>query len=1348
MNIIRNELENSLFKFIQSGNGIIIGPPGIGKTYLLNRLCLRLKEEKIPYLYLPIDKFDIENNQDLEDSLHFKGDFIDGLSNHPEIQENKGYLIIDSFDSAKSEKSKKFFINLIERAEKQLVGKWQVIVSVRTFDAKKSQKLLELFPKIESDENTEFNSDDIYCRHFTIPKFTDDELKCAFDGKITPDNISRISKTDIWDLLKIPFNLWVFDQILASDGSLNELETIRSQVELLDLFWKYRVHNSSFWTEKELILCSATRRMVESKKLFENIENIYQSDKKEALQYLLSDQILVETSHNNLNYGFSHNILFDYAVSILLFDDSEQSFFSFISKDISRQLFLRPSLDFYFTRLWYFNSSQFWNIFWKILGSNDIHLNILIRLTSTNVLITETNQISEIDSIFSEIDKGNSQGKKAVLYILQALEVQGIKNETLWLDFLNKVSDYQDKEFVWNFGWTLSKIIDNSIKLNNHENLKYCGTIGRNFFSWVLKERKNERTDFIDSIGANWAVPIVGKTFRTDPVNSKVLLKEILAIREEPGFPIMYVYRLVKELENIWLIDPEFVEEIYISVFSYEERSPEKTSMGTPIIPLSSTRRQDCEMCHHILVKNYPNFLSDCPLIAAKTAIKTLNQYIIQHYIIPYLNPGYQLEDLCEKYALTNKSVSVYSDQCMVWDTGGHIERPLEIATELFKYIEKKAKDKEFEVLDDLIDIFIDNVKVTFFWRRLLISATKYPEVFSEKLFDFCNAKPILSGLETIKEIGDFIQQASQFFSPEQLLKIECAILEIPNVDTSNNNDKHEHLVSKRDRLLTRIPKDLLQTKEGIAIRTLMEKSKTIPDNEPLIKWEGGTSLYTEEECLKDQGVDLSIPANKELFQFFNSLELFSSQWRNKKADDEVVKKILPELKKVYALLEENSVADIKINNKAWTHLATCVSIICEVIDPSDIDTFSFCKNVLLKCARHPKPVFDPKYHSTLESLAWSPDPRTEAAIGLPKLGGVINDNDILSEVKNLALYDSVPIIRYLAISRLEYLMKTAPDFVWNLTEEIIQREKVPNILFATSKNLGHMVFSNQKKAEYLLDFIFNATDVMKYPDRSNSFIPILVQLAIIHKNEWANRLLSDIIIEDSERYSKHFGFIIFEISRLFDSKSLSNIKDSDEVNKRAIGMLNKLLTATQSRILKIVTYTDDTKELKMESEINELYQVIHDLILRIYFAIKKDENKSDIQNFHVFDEKRKQLYFQFKPLLEEIITFQDSENMPAFNAQTLHYFVQIFNEVVEFDPEYIIHMMADLLNKGDCAYAFDPLASHDMLKIGETIVGDHKDVLQNDAVLKDFISIVEIFARNGDKEMIQFVGRLDEIYR
>ena len=56
MKINREKLIRDLQDFASRGNGVIIGSPGIGKTYLLKELRLRLKSDEIPHLLLPIDQ--------------------------------------------------------------------------------------------------------------------------------------------------------------------------------------------------------------------------------------------------------------------------------------------------------------------------------------------------------------------------------------------------------------------------------------------------------------------------------------------------------------------------------------------------------------------------------------------------------------------------------------------------------------------------------------------------------------------------------------------------------------------------------------------------------------------------------------------------------------------------------------------------------------------------------------------------------------------------------------------------------------------------------------------------------------------------------------------------------------------------------------------------------------------------------------------------------------------------------------------------------------------------------------------------------------------------------------------
>ncbi|MBN8726017.1 MAG: hypothetical protein J0M03_24185 [Acidobacteria bacterium] len=60
-------------------------------------------------------------------------------------------------------------MQLIRQAVRKLSDRWNVIVSVRIYDAKKSQDLLDLFPSsLSTDNSTNYRHSEISCRHFMV----------------------------------------------------------------------------------------------------------------------------------------------------------------------------------------------------------------------------------------------------------------------------------------------------------------------------------------------------------------------------------------------------------------------------------------------------------------------------------------------------------------------------------------------------------------------------------------------------------------------------------------------------------------------------------------------------------------------------------------------------------------------------------------------------------------------------------------------------------------------------------------------------------------------------------------------------------------------------------------------------------------------------------------------------------------------------------------------------------------------------------------------------------------------------------------------------------------------------
>ena len=78
-----------------------------------------------------------------------------------------------------------------------------------------------------------------------------------------------------------------------------------------------------------------------------------------------------------------------------------------------------------------------------------------------------------------------------------------------------------------------------------------------------------------------------------------------------------------------------------------------KTSfVGSSVLLMISTRRQDYRMCQYRLVKHFPNFLRAAPLNATQAAIRSLNVFIAREHIVRYLKEGVTLKDMIETFKI------------------------------------------------------------------------------------------------------------------------------------------------------------------------------------------------------------------------------------------------------------------------------------------------------------------------------------------------------------------------------------------------------------------------------------------------------------------------------------------------------------------------------------------------------------------------------------------------------------------------------------------------------------------------------------------------------------------------
>ena len=1347
MKIKREKLLNDLQDFAMGGNGVIIGGPGVGKTYLLKELYQRLESLEIPGLILPIDQLGDGTDKTLHRELSYEGDLIERLKSVP-VSDKKAILLFDAFDAARDEQTRKRFLNLIRRAIQELV-KWNVVVTVRTYDAKKSQELLDLFG---SPDDTEYQSKGILCRNFTIQPFNEDEIRQALDQIECPQYIYNDDYPEFKEILAKPFNLWLLEKIIQTSKNVPNFRQVHSEVQLLNLFWQRRIENEN----SEHLLRQIANKMVQERSLSVRVDDVYDDvdldkpTRKNAWDKLQSNEILSKISSSGQRIAFSHNILFDYAISVLLIDDEPQHLEKFITEDASRPLFLRPSLTYFFTRLWYYDSESFWKAFWHIFPSDQsVHLRLVARLIPTSVIANEARDIEQLQPLLEKLQNGEGIAKEAITRLLQALQTLQIKRDAPWINFFDQVSRHLHSEFAWDIANLTSDILDRAIETENTKVIKTGGRIGRRLLKWVWQERDANENNWYNRFGGRWAVPLVAKTYHTNVEKSRALLKKVLQLTNEDNFPISFLTWLTEHVNKIWDHDPEFAISIYHTVFSHEFNSEGETRQGGFVLPITTYRSQDFGMCQYRLAKHFPNFLQKMPLDATRAVIRSVNAFIIRTHIIQDSREGGTSEDLIEMFDFHGKQAHFVGDSSYIWDARNSSDEPIEMADALFEYIGELARSEDPR-LDSLLDVFCDEVVVAFFWKRLLKTASQFLKVFAPRLSELCIAKPILMGNDTRYELGLFLEAAAPEFKLDQRRQIEKNILALPQEAT--DEDSHNALVYRRNRLLERIPENLLVTDETKQIRKKMARENDIQENRPPVRFRTWSEPVTEEKWLQNQGVDTTLPENQELQRFSEDLNKFSSDWRNDAPTQKATELILPRLQKVYATLKNNTEATREVINLLWRNLTDCVAILGRVANNLETDSFTFCQQVLLEGAKHEQPIPNSEYDDHFDGPGYSPFPRHEAARGLLRLAFHQPNKKILDAIETLA-GDPVPSVRMVTAMELFLIYNKAPERFWYIMDKRAAHERnrvVQEYLYFTLTGVPVGEAENEAKATHVMEKLLEHTPLPPGKQGlSDPFTGLLMWLALERENPWALKIIKDRFFKDPIQYANLLTRAVNEVMKNYVARKYFETPDGRERAKRAVLWVSEAMTIASNGVKELDIILTEHANEKVEEQLRDLYAVIDAVITRLYYEVAHGKNQSGKQAKEISLEFRCEFYNEVKPLMQQVVTFAQNPDYGLMFASTAHYFIQVLRSFLDCNPKEVLHLATGVVKSSEqFGYTLDTLAVREVVEFVEIVLADYRHEVRDGEALDDLLNLLDLFAKIGWSDALKLVWRLDEVFR
>ncbi len=1314
MKIDRSHIIEELFQFSQEGSGVIIGKPGIGKSYSIAQLEEVLANKNIPVVILPIDTILEGTDSSIGAEIDSDGDWILYLDKVKLSEEEKAILIFDAYDAARDEKLKKEILIQIKKAIAKL-HKWNVLVSVRTYDATKSPQLLRLFG------NHDYGNG-LTCRHFEITHLTEKELDSVFVDNLTIKKLYQEAGAELKSILRIPFFLRLLEIVVDSTRSigLEQIKLIKSETELLNMYWESKVGNTSDSYRKEKLLKSLAEQLVESKSLSYAKELFI--DDEEIFKELRSDDLISEVGLAERRVAFSHNILFDYIVGRLVFPVEPRELLNFISEDKSRPFFLRPSFIFYFTNLWYQHRELFWKNYDYLGKESDSNILLFRRLVPTSVIANEYDNVKDVEFIFRDHD--------LIQQLLQSiLFLSNRKLAQRDIELLYSLSNQLDIHFLWDYAFVFEKLL----LIEDVNDPEICGVISRRFLRYILVEQKirPQRNQSLDRLGSTRGVDFVSKTFSSKTGESIILFQEILDLLEQPNFDIWYFSNLSDHVKDIVNYAPEFVAEVYQRIFFHSELSDEKTNMGTVTMNLVSNRRQDFDMCYYRLGKVYPTFLLSAPEVAIETGLKIVNNYVKRFK----LHLSDESKVVLQKINVNGISGGYLGDLSSVWHDNLVYDKPAQLVESIINYLGKIVEGGEIEKLNHYVNVYMSNSIVGFTWKKFIELGNKYPEVFKNYLYLLVLNKVILTSSETTYEIGTSLQHIYPLLNSDQRKNVEFSILEILE---GAEGECEKFAMHNVNRLINCLPIDLVTNEKAINI---IESAVPV-ENEPTYKSSWSSEPYAADRWLEDQGVDLGKVENRKVYNLMDRLQSFNSQKMNDTPSRNDFIKLLPIANELFEITKDGSF-DSELEFSSLREVFQFYSIVTRNAAQIKEADYNKAKEAIQYGLEY-KSKYDEFFdESSSPSSGYSPTPRIDASNALLGLFSFKNEDSIYENIK-IAVKDSNPIVRFNVLKNIALLWDYIPEGYWEIVLERVQNETDSYTIATVLNNVYRKnIIDDEEKVNKVIEM--SATRIKDFNKR-DSFTTNYAGLLLFLLDKKNNKVAQKIIYDNLDS-TDFIQTLVFRLFDFIDPKYIDNDYSIESTRLRLIKLFQDLAFENMKMLKK-----DDPSKFSAEGNPERDRLLLVDFIIqRIYFGLHINERigKNDLKP----NQKNKRAFYdRVKPILIDVIDNSNRIGEGIIAAHTAHYLVQILNGVIKFYPEEaqsILDMASKIIELSyKTGYTFDPSSIKEVVSLTEVLFADHKELLRDDNSLDQLVSILDLYVQSGWTEALELLWRLDEAFK
>ncbi|MBG21413.1 MAG: hypothetical protein CML31_15925 [Rhizobiales bacterium] len=1306
----------------RDGSLVLVGDPGAGKSGVINAAAAYLRDEGRDVIELAVDRLPVASLGDLRTQLGLAHGLRDVLANWPGSE--PAFLFIDALDATRGGQSEAVFRTVIAEVIGLVDRRWHVVASIRTFDlflGTQFRRLFEGMPPSADYASAAFNR----VRHIHVPEWSDAEfnslLQQAPDLRVALENGGE----GLGNLARVPFNTRLLADLLSGGTDPKAFGELASQVELLGLYWQERV--SQLGTQAESCLRRTVEIMIKSSRL--QVRRIDASaGTGTAIDNLRQANVLVDVGDRAI--AFRHHILFDYAASRVYIDPHDVTATAkMLRGNAARGLMLGPALAFALQALWVESSDardNFWHAIVELAGNE--HADAVGRSVASRAASEFPRSPADVRSLAARVLATNADGDYvavAFANIVGALAVRAEDKQPIAVDAWCHVAGSIGEEVKRDVAWPLRTLLYLLLGYKPQtEALAELGKAARALLAFGLSEPNS------NGLVAS-AIGFVGSTYGSDRSASRDVLEQLFTPERFSEHAHEDMEWLTREVEHIAQYDPDFVVNIFATVFGHDVRDEQKTLMGNSrILPMSSTRRQDYEMARWSLKEAFPDFIAAHPSHGARALLTTIAGYItIQR-------PRSTAQDVVV-IRIGEHAIRLQEDHSHIWawnPTEAHSHNAIAIANAFAEHVSRASAADVREI----VNVIISENSAAVVWARTFQGCAKRDDDSADALWPWVTQSAFLTSADTRKDALDFIAHLYATRPSSERTAFENRVMGIQFPDSHDPANAQQHI---RELVFGTIGHDALVTLEAKAYAHRAESQGTNrPNNERAFQIRTSSGSVDKHWWLRDQDVDVAAPPNAPLLALIDDVDTGASG----DMDADNVNEAYEKLSRLIETLEKSAAHPLVID-QGWQQAARTAESLSRrtealrQLPETTRRLVAVTKRLLALPVKKERDVDN----DATPSVGGVEADALEAALNLAFLDPTTADQ-LLPDIRSHVVAPRAA-ARLAIMSRLNQLSETAPDHMWEIAETVAAEEQNSEVLRFVLSFLNQLVHVDPERVEGMVLYLLRR-GVLASPKAKREIEGatgnVLALLWVSHERASA-RAIIDEWLERPEEHKEEFGQIAFCIrSGLVLGYDHEDVKD-DLIRRRCQELAAHVIEVTASMLDAYLETPPDEIGPDGPDRAGALAQIMDRMSDQFYFAsgatAERHRNESATLSTPAL---RLRFLKENHTTLWRIGT--------SGTPHTIYHLIELMDFLSDADPPTVFDHVAHALLVGGRRHGFhfESLGANRFVKVIGRFLADYRSLFNEPKRRSQLIECLNVFAQAGWPAARRLLFQLPELLR